>query len=149
MYKSPDYQQSLIPIRATALARRLFKALSPLIGVQSTRSKKRSKLHTAWVKEVPRLKRVFGAALRLKSRTMTGDWCYEVILPTSGAMFQKQSMRVEEGDCESGSVLLALAPGISCYRQPKRTVDSNSFCRPHTAPNVDPVWTHKAVVLVS
>jgi hypothetical protein len=95
---------------------------------------------------VKRLKQVFEAALRLKAMTMTGEWLYEVILPASGAVFQEQYMRVEEGGSEAGSVQLALALGICCYKQTSRDPDSNSFCCSRLAPNVSPVWIHKAAV---
>ena len=106
-------------------------------------------MQSEWKKDVRKLRKVFEAALRLKVKTMTGDWMYEVILPVSGTMFLKPDMRVEDGPLESGPVHLALAPGIRCYKQEGRRADSNSFRRSGSESGVGPDWIHKAVVLLS
>lgn len=149
MSRSEECQKRVIPDRADVLAQRLFDALSPMIDTQARLSRKPNKMLAAWKKDRRKLREIFETALRLKVKTMTGDWVYEIILPASGATFQEKYMRTEEGRFEAVPMYLALAPGICCFKQQGRPAERNSFRCSGLESDLSPAWIYKAAVLVS
>lgn len=150
------FQRHVIPARASLLADRLIRTLTPLFVNSEVLEDPDDEVIRTWSAKRSPLEEAFESALRIKAQATLSKDLFEMVLYSPGTIFDQDAMvpesmdggRAKLSNCTTSRVKVCLLPSLHVYEDDRKLVNLNNFVKRPNDQRSTAIKLTKAVVVL-